>query len=225
MFAPTLGRYAGHRTFDDLQQGLLHTFAGDVAGDGGVVGFAGNLVDFVDEDDAALRPLHIVVRRLQESEDDILDVFAHISGLGEGGGVGNGEGYVQDASQGLGQEGFSRTGGADHENVALGQFDIVVGFNIAVDAFVMVVDRNREHLFGILLADDVLIQHLFYLMGGWDAGGSLFGIAFAALLLFDYIAAQIHALIADEDRRAGDELTHLVLGLGAKRAVENATGV
>jgi hypothetical protein len=37
-----------------------------------VVGFAGNLVDLVDVDDAALRALDVVVGRLQQFEDDVL---------------------------------------------------------------------------------------------------------------------------------------------------------
>src|SRR3712207_7092808 len=38
---------AGDRTFQDLQEGLLHAFAGDVAGYGGVVALASDLVDLV----------------------------------------------------------------------------------------------------------------------------------------------------------------------------------
>ena len=40
MLAAALGRDAGHRAFNQFQQGLLHTFAGHVTGDRGVVGLA-----------------------------------------------------------------------------------------------------------------------------------------------------------------------------------------
>jgi len=52
-------------------------------GDRGVVGLAADLVDLVDVDDAALGPLDIVVGRLQQLEDDVLDVLADIAGFGE----------------------------------------------------------------------------------------------------------------------------------------------
>ena len=119
VLAAALGRHAGHGAFDDLQQGLLHPFAGDVPGDGGRVGFAGDLVDFVDVDDAPGGLLHIVIRHLEQVEDDVLHVLAHIAGFGQGGGVGNGKGHVQGAGQGLGQQGLARAGGSDQQDVAL----------------------------------------------------------------------------------------------------------
>jgi len=52
MLAPALGRHIGHRAFENLEQGLLDAFAGDIAGDGWVLVFAADLVDLVDVDDA-----------------------------------------------------------------------------------------------------------------------------------------------------------------------------
>jgi len=40
-----------------------------------------DLVDLVDIDDAALRPLDIVVGRLQQLQDDVLDIFADVAGF------------------------------------------------------------------------------------------------------------------------------------------------
>jgi hypothetical protein len=65
MLAAALRRNAGDRAFHDLQQRLLHALARHVAGDRGVVGLAGDLVDFVDIDDAALRAFDVVFGRLQ----------------------------------------------------------------------------------------------------------------------------------------------------------------
>jgi hypothetical protein len=39
-------------------------------------------------------------------------------------------------------------------------------------------------------------------------------------LLADDVVAEVDALVADEDRRAGDQLAHLVLALAAERAVQ-----
>src|SRR5690606_41520637 len=61
VLAPALRRYRRDRSLDQLQQRLLHAFAGDVAGDRRVVRLARDLVDFVDVDDAALRLVDFVV--------------------------------------------------------------------------------------------------------------------------------------------------------------------
>jgi NAD(P)-dependent dehydrogenase (short-subunit alcohol dehydrogenase family) len=65
VLAAALGRDAGRRALDDLQERLLHALAADVAGDGRVVALAADLVDLVDVDDAALRLLDVVIGRLQ----------------------------------------------------------------------------------------------------------------------------------------------------------------
>ena len=52
VLAAALRRHVGDGAFEHLQEGLLHPFAGDVAGDRDVVGGLADLVDFVDVDDA-----------------------------------------------------------------------------------------------------------------------------------------------------------------------------
>ncbi len=104
MLAAALRRHGGDGAFHDLQQGLLHALARHVAGDRRVVGLAADLVDLVDVDDAALGALDVVVGGLQQLEDDVLDVFAHVTGFGEGRGVGHRERHVDDSGQGLGQQ-------------------------------------------------------------------------------------------------------------------------
>ena len=63
MLAAALRRDRGGGAFHQLEQRLLHALARHVAGDRGIVGLAADLVDLVDIDDAALRPLDIVVAR------------------------------------------------------------------------------------------------------------------------------------------------------------------
>src|SRR5690606_28442446 len=71
MLAPTLRRYGGDRSFHDLQKRLLNTFTRDIAGNRRIIRLAGNLVDLVNVDDAALGTLDIVVGRLQKLQDDV----------------------------------------------------------------------------------------------------------------------------------------------------------
>src|SRR3989449_7236522 len=47
--------------FRSLEQSLLHALARDIPRDGGTVALAADLVDLVDVDDAALRPLHVII--------------------------------------------------------------------------------------------------------------------------------------------------------------------
>ena len=61
MFTATLRWHTRDGTLHDLEQRLLNALARNVADDRRAVGFAGNLVDLVDIDDAALRALDVVV--------------------------------------------------------------------------------------------------------------------------------------------------------------------
>ena len=98
----------------------------------------------------------------------------------------------------------------------------VVDLHARGHAFVVVVDRDREHLLGAILADDVRIEVFIDL--GWGGqfserqtrlGGSRRGGFFV-----DDLAAQIHAFVADVDRaRASNQPADLILTLTAKRTV------
>src|SRR3989440_5278919 len=232
VLAAALRRDRRDRALDELQQRLLHALARDVAGDRGVVRLARDLVDLIDVDDAGLRLLDVVIALLQQLLDDVLDVLADVAGFGERGRVGNGERYVQEARQGLREQGLAAAGGADQQNVALGDLDIVLGARgggAGLQALVVIVDRDREHLLGALLADDVLVEDLLDLVGL----GKLVARAFGAILelLTDDVVAQLDAFVAHEHRGAGDQLADLVLTLAAEGAVQElavimaATGV
>ena len=86
-----------------------------------------DLVDLVDVDDAALRPLDVVVAVLQQLLDDVLDVLADVAGFGQRGRVGDHERHVEQPRQRLRQQRLARAGGADQQDVALGELDLVLG--------------------------------------------------------------------------------------------------
>ena len=123
-----------------------------------VVGLADDLVDLVDVDDAALRPLDVVVAVLQQLLDDVLDVLADVAGFGQRGGVGDHERHVEQARQRLRQQRLARAGGADQQDVALGQLDLVLGAAHVLEPLVVVVDRHRQRALGGVLADHVLVE-------------------------------------------------------------------
>ncbi len=216
MLAPALRRHRGNGAFHDFQQGLLHTLARYIPGNRGIVRFAADLVDLINIDDAALRPLDIVVRRLQQLEDDVLDILAHIARLGQRGRIGHGERHVQNPRQGLRQQRLARTGRAEQQNVRLGDLDVIVLLGVG-QTLVVVVHRNAQNLLCLVLADHVVIEHLADLARRRDAVAGLDQVR--PVVLANDIHAQFDAFIADEYGRSRDQLDHFMLRLAAERAI------
>ena len=146
-----LGRHVGDRALEDLEQRLLDALARDVAGDRRVVGLARDLVDLVDVDDPALGARDVEVRRLDQAQQDVLDVLADVAGLGERGRVRDAERDVEDARERLREQRLARAGGPDEQDVGLLELD-VVDVAARVDPLVVVVDGDREDLLRLLLA-------------------------------------------------------------------------
>ena len=144
-----------------------------------------------------LGTLHIEISGLQQPQQDVLHVVAHVTGLGEGGGVGNGKGNLQNPGQGLGKEGLAGAGGAQHQNVALLELHVLSAAE--ENALVVVVYRNGERHLRLILADDILVQHILDLPGRRQlVGHALQG---GGLLVLKAVAedahAQAHALITN----------------------------
>src|SRR6516164_11698606 len=70
----------------------------------------------------------------------------------------------------------------------------------------------------MILADDVIVEYLAYLLRSWNTVPRFR--QRGRLLLADYVHVQFDALVANEDRWPGNELTYLALALAAERAVE-----
>jgi hypothetical protein len=194
-----------------------------VTGDRRVLGLAGDLVDLVDVDDARLGLLDVVVSGLDELEEDVLDVLTDVAGLGERGGIGDGERHVEHAGQGLGQQRLAAAGGAQQHDVRLGQLDVVVALRAELHALVVVVDRDREDPLRVLLTDDVVVQELVDLLGLRQLVEAQLG--GLVELLLDDLVAEVDALIADVDAGSGDQLLDLLLRLAAEGALEQLTAI
>src|SRR5215469_902154 len=87
----------------------------------------------------------------------------------------------------------------------------------------MVIDRNREALFSLLLADDVGIEELVDLP--WLRQAVPLEFSGLSQLLLDDLVAQVNALIADVHARAGYQLLDLLLALSAERALQQITAI
>ena len=159
MLSATLGRYAGNGSLHDLEKRLLYALAGYVPGDRYILALFGDLVDLVNINNTELRPLHVIVGGLQKLKQDVLHILAHISGLRQRGGVGDGKGDVDDFGQRAGQIGFPRAGGPKHDDVALFQLHII-HIPGRRHPLVMVVDGHRQNLFRLILPDHVVVQEI-----------------------------------------------------------------
>src|SRR6516165_8859253 len=226
VLAPALRGHRRGRALQDLQQRLLHALAGHVPGDRRVLALAGDLVDLIDVDDAGLGLLDVVLGGLDELEQDVLDVLADVAGLGQGGGVGDGERHVEQAGQRLGEQGLAGPGGPEQQDVGLGQLDpVLAGPDVAarLDPLVVVVDRDRQGLLGLFLADHVGVEELVDLARlGQAVPPELGGLG---QLLLDDLVAEIYAFVADVHAGASDELLDLLLALSAERTLQEVTTV
>lgn len=219
MLASALRRHVRHGAFQDLQKSLLDAFTGDVAGDGDVLGLLGDLVDFIDVDDAALGFLDVIVRGLDEAEEDVLDVITDIAGLCEGGGIGNRKGHIEVAGEGLGKEGLAAAGRPKQDDIGFLQLYTVI-FAFEKEAFVVIVHGDGQSDLGIVLLDDVLIDIFFDLFRCRHLGVS----RFFALLCFVFplfqknVMTDVDAFAADVDAGASDHVFDFVAGSAAEAA-------
>src|SRR5581483_7292691 len=160
-------------------------------------------------------------------QDDVLHVLADVAGFGERGGVDDGERHVEHFGQRLREQRFARARRADEHDVALGELHVAVALAIHVDALVVVVDRYGELLFGLLLADDVLVEEDLDLLRLGQVVGRGGGMGLSAVV-FENGVADGHALVADVGSRVvagrGDQLRHCVLGLVAERTFKDFVG-
>ena len=160
MLAATLRRDRRNRTFQELQEALLHAFTAHVACDGRVRGLTCNLVDFVDKDNAAFSFRYVIIGGLQQTHDDAIHIFAHVACFGKHRRIGNRERHVQKTGHRLCQQGLSRTSRANQEQVRLFDIDIVLGLVrlLVAKALVMVVNRHRERHLRTVLPNDKIVQ-------------------------------------------------------------------
>ena len=184
---------------------------------------------------------NIEIGLLQQPQQDVLHVFPHIAGLGEGGGIGHREGHVEQLCQGLGQQGLAAAGGSDQQDVRLMQpGGCLAAFAIAVplpgEPFVVVVNGHRQTFLGLLLAHHLTVEEGLDRPGGGDVGQgggwlrALLGRGLVPIrlrgctaargalhqLLVEDLVAEVYALVADIDARTSDQLAHLLLRLAAE---------
>src|SRR5450432_979930 len=92
-----------------------------------------------------------------------------------------------------------------------------------IEPLVVVVDGDREHLLGMALTDDVVVENLADFLRGRNAVARLHQRGF--VLLTDDVHAELNAFVADEYGGTRDQLAHFMLALAAERAIQRVLGV
>ena len=159
MLTPALRRYIRDRTLQNLEQRLLHALSADIARDGRILRAAGDLIDLIDVDDTLLRLFNIPICSLQQLEQDILHVLADIARLRQRGRICDCKRHIQNFCQCLCDQGLTGTGRSDHHDIALLQLYAVILNRGLGDTFVVIVYRNSQCLFGVVLFDDIIIEN------------------------------------------------------------------
>src|SRR5438477_3573131 len=221
VLASALRRHVRDGAFEDLQERLLDAFARHVARDRGVLVLAADLVDLVDVDDPLLALLDVAAGGLQQLEDDVLDVLADVAGFGERRRVHDREGHGEQLRERLREQRLAGAGGADQQDVALGQLDVVAAARLLLDLdpLVVVVDRDGELLLRALLADDVLVEELLDLLRGGQRGPR--AAVLETVVVGDDVVADLDAFIADEYRRTRNKFPEVVLILDTERGSQD----
>ena len=84
----------------------------------------------------------------------------------------------------------------------------------------MVIDRDRERLLGVLLANDVLLQEIKDFLGLGKLKVCCSALATLGLALVNDLVAEFHTLVTDVHARSGNELLDLLLAFTEERALE-----
>ena len=189
----------------------------------GVFGLSGDLIDLIDIDDAVLGTLNVVICCLNETQQDVFDVFADIAGFRQSRCVRNGERNVQKLCKRLRKIGLADAGGTKQQHVALCNLHAAV-FTAEENALIVVIDRHRERHFGFVLPDDVFIELLFDLLRlrqhhfGARLVFRLRAAAVERIFIRDDVHAELYAFVTDIHAVAGDQALCLRLRLPAEGA-------
>src|SRR6185436_16827978 len=104
-------------------------------------------------------------------------------------------------------------GGTDQEDVRLLDFNIGAAAP-KLNALVVLINRNSQPLLGFILSNHILVKKAFDLARFGQRRTS--GYRLSLLIIGDDLVADVDTLIADVDRRAGNEFLNFVLGFTAE---------
>ena len=149
MLSTTLWWYEYLCAFEEFQHGLLYTFARYITGDRWIVTLARDLIYLIYVYDAMFCGLHIIIAYLEQTRQYTLYIFAYIARFGKYRSIYDSKRHIQKLCNGLGEECFSGTGLAYHDDVRF--FDLYIVIFALVEPFVVVIYGYGEVLFCLIL--------------------------------------------------------------------------
>ena len=97
------------------------------------------------------------IRRLKQLQNNVFNVFAHITRFGQSGRIGHRERHIKMRARVCASNVLPHPVGPISMNIGLRQFNSIFG---VVQALVVVVNRNRQHALCMALPDHIVIQHV-----------------------------------------------------------------
>ena len=119
MLSSALGRYIGNSTLKNFQKCLLNTLTANITGNRGAFALSADLIDFIHIYDTLFSSLYIKIRRLNESEKNILYILTYISRLGKCSSVSDSKGNIEYSRKSLCKHSLTYTCGTEHKNITL----------------------------------------------------------------------------------------------------------
>ena len=191
----------------------MHAFTGNITGNRSVFTLAGNLIHFINVDNAPLGSFDIKVGGLQQSNKNVFYVVANITRLCQGGCIGNSKRNIQDLCKSLCKKRLAGSGRTNQQNIALLQLHIRIARK--EDALIVVIHRNSQSNLCIVLTDDITIHIVFDFHGC----GQMIGLDVFLFALLQKVATGLHAVTANAHILTGNEPC-LRFGLSAERTAK-----
>ena len=155
----TLGRHVNQCAFQQLQQALLYAFSRHVTRNGRILRLTGDLVDFIDKNDASLSLRDIIVTVLQQARKQGFNIFAHVARLGKCRSIHDGKGHLEHLSDRTCQQRLTRTGRTYQQDIRLLDLHLVLVLRLQ-QALIVVIYRYRQVFLGFLLSDNIQVEEL-----------------------------------------------------------------
>ena len=144
-----------------LQQVRLHAAPADIPAR--MVAGGGDLVDFVNVNDAVLRPRHVAVRQPHQVAHHVLDIAADVAGFRELRRVRLHKRHADQFRRAADEVGFADAGGADENDVLLGVIGGLLAFQRQPHVVVMIAQGHAQHFLRLVLFDDEPVEVFLHL--------------------------------------------------------------
>ena len=158
MLSSALGRNVRYSALHYFQQSLLYALTAHVSCNGCILRAARYLVYLVYIDYSVFCRLYVIIRRLYEPQQYILDIFTDISSLCERRSVRYRKGYMENSRKRLSKHRFSHAGRSEQQHVTFLELNVYIVLAVCKGTLIMVVDRDTKRLLGFILSDNILIE-------------------------------------------------------------------